>query len=86
MTIVTYHSIFVALRTEGVDRNMWWGVRKAARSLVALRTEGVDRNLFDLTKSKRAFVALRTEGVDRNKKRAANMWYFSRRPPHGGRG
>ena len=37
----------VALHTEGVDRNMWWGVRKAASSLVALHTEGVDRNLAE---------------------------------------
>ena len=35
----------VALRKESVDRNMWWGVRKAVGSLVALRKESVDRNL-----------------------------------------
>ena len=34
----------VALRKESVDRNMWWGVRKAVGSLVALRKESVDRN------------------------------------------
>ena len=57
----------VALRTEGVDRNVRYrdgAVRKAG---VALRTEGVDRNT---SSSKRpcqlVFVALRTEGVDRN--------------------
>ena len=35
----------VALRKESVDRNLWWGVRKAVGSLVALRKESVDRNL-----------------------------------------
>ena len=29
-----------------MDRNLWWGVRKAVGSLVALRKESVDRNLF----------------------------------------
>ena len=28
-----------------MDRNMWWGVRKAVGSLVALRKESVDRNV-----------------------------------------
>ena len=27
-----------------MDRNLWWGVRKAVGSLVALRKESVDRN------------------------------------------
>ena len=36
----------VALRKESVDRNMWWGVRKAVGSLVALRKESVDRNVL----------------------------------------
>ena len=36
----------VALRKESVDRNMWWGVRKAVGSLVALRKESVDRNVM----------------------------------------
>ena len=27
-----------------MDRNLWWGVRKAVSSLVALRKESVDRN------------------------------------------
>ena len=49
-----------------MDRNLWWGVRKAVGSLVALRKESVDRNLYygdDLTFSD---VALRKESVDRN--------------------
>ena len=29
-----------------MDRNLWWGVRKAVGSLVALRKESVDRNTF----------------------------------------
>ena len=40
------HPAQVALRKESVDRNLWWGVRKAVGSLVALRKESVDRN-FD---------------------------------------
>ena len=28
-----------------MDRNLWWGVRKAVGSLVALRKESVDRNV-----------------------------------------
>ena len=36
----------VALRKESVDRNLWWGVRKAVGSLVALRKESVDRNFY----------------------------------------
>ena len=35
---------WVALRKESVDRNLWWGVRKAVGSLVAPRKESVDRN------------------------------------------
>ena len=35
----------VALRKESVDRNLWWGVRKAVGS-VALRKESVDRNYY----------------------------------------
>ena len=31
-----------------MDRNMWWGVRKAVGSLVALRKESVDRNFVAL--------------------------------------
>ena len=31
-----------------MDRNLWWGVRKAVGSLVALRKESVDRNIFVL--------------------------------------
>ena len=41
----------VALRKESVDRNLWWGVRKAVGSLVALRKESVDRNLQKLAEA-----------------------------------
>ena len=62
----------VALRKESVDRNLWWGVRKAVGSLVALRKESVDRNYFICQPScARWFVALRKESVDRNKIRIA---------------
>ena len=44
-----FRSRKVALRKESVDRNMWWGVRKAVGSLVALRKESVDRNGWRLT-------------------------------------
>ena len=42
----TIAGLEVALRKESVDRNLWWGVRKAVGSLVALRKESVDRNCF----------------------------------------
>ena len=32
-----------------MDRNLWWGVRKAVGSLVALRKESVDRNILTIT-------------------------------------
>ena len=41
-------SPIVALRKESVDRNLWWGVRKAVGS-VALRKESVDRNRLILS-------------------------------------
>ena len=40
----SFRACTVALRKESVDRNLWWGVRKAVGSLVALRKESVDRN------------------------------------------
>ena len=56
----------VALRKESVDRNMWWGVRKAVGS-VALRKESVDRNFWRFGRlSMLISVALRKESVDRN--------------------
>ena len=62
----------VALRKESVDRNLWWGVRKAVGSLVALRKESVDRNtsfclvsLFDLPSlsARRAWIEIGTAWV-----------------------
>ena len=44
ITAMTSQISVVALRKESVDRNLWWGVRKAVGSLVALRKESVDRN------------------------------------------
>ena len=56
----------VALRKESVDRNLWWGVRKAVGSLVALRKESVDRNWAFVHVAQNILVALRKESVDRN--------------------
>ena len=77
----------VALRTEGVDRNIPILIGRLRLFLVALRTEGVDRNCMQLTEFIQQQVALRTEGVDRN------LWVFNSidkyvigRPPYGGRG
>ena len=62
----------VALRKESVDRNLWWGVRKAVGSLVALRKESVDRNInCNSNFFQKKHVALRKESVDRNKIRIA---------------
>ena len=56
-----------------MDRNLWWGVRKAVGSLVALRKESVDRNPSDIVANKKEYqVALRKESVDRNA-----YWYYS---------
>ena len=60
------HVTHVALRKESVDRNLWWGVRKAVGSLVALRKESVDRNFFPCIVRHFDNVALRKESVDRN--------------------
>ena len=50
-----------------MDRNMWWGVRKAVGSLVALRKESVDRNMTLRHCTTYLNVALRKESVDRNR-------------------
>ena len=55
----------VALRTEGVDRNVYCAFNLRFPK-VALRTEGVDRNGNDDDSEPPDPVALRTEGVDRN--------------------
>ena len=56
----------VALRKESVDRNLWWGVRKAVGSL----SLSARRAWIEITSSreKRKYleVALRKESVDRN--------------------
>ena len=50
-----------------MDRNLWWGVRKAVGSLVALRKESVDRNFYYADRDVNwVRVALRKESVDRN--------------------
>ena len=58
--------VYVALRTEGVDRNLKT-ITGSRFCQVALRTEGVDRNSLADAKILSDAVALRTEGVDRNR-------------------
>ena len=57
---------WVALPTEGVDRNTDGGFSVMAILDVALPTEGVDRNDQDCRDKRGPVVALPTEGVDRN--------------------
>ena len=76
----------VALRKESVDRNLWWGVRKAVGSLVALRKESVDRNKYVVQCRKMLGVALRKESVDRNHIRNPATALPSSHSPQGERG
>ena len=78
---------WVALPTEGVDRNFSRQTPRPTPPRVALPTEGVDRNESNyqaliLT----AQVALPTEGVDRNSALWTDLSVGNCRPPHGGRG
>ena len=88
--IVEFHlytsSGVVALRKESVDRNLWWGVRKAVGSLVALRKESVDRNLWWGVRKAVGSVALRKESVDRNMVCASVCFVCVGRSPQGERG
>ena len=56
----------VALRKESVDRNLWWGVRKAVGSL----SLSARRAWIEISRAancqQRSHVALRKESVDRN--------------------
>ena len=76
----------VALRKESVDRNLWWGVRKAVGSLVALRKESVDRNLAVWAVEHVYQVALRKESVDRNPQTWTPTTHKTCRSPQGERG
>ena len=59
----------VALRKESVDRNLWWGVRKAVGSLMSLSARRAWIEIKVVTASDWAsVVALRKESVDRNNK------------------
>ena len=69
-----------------MDRNLWWGVRKAVGSLVALRKESVDRNIMIITTCIVLRVALRKESVDRNYIRYTTSTRPSSRSPQGERG
>ena len=70
-----------------MDRNLWWGVRKAVGSLVALRKESVDRNLWwGVRKAVGSLVALRKESVDRNNGIPYSAVIRRGRSPQGERG
>ena len=58
--------MIVALRKESVDRNLWWGVRKAVGSLSLSARRAWIEIASSWRVSGRAFVALRKESVDRN--------------------
>ena len=61
-----YYNVAVALRKESVDRNMWWGVRKAVGSLsLSARRAWIEIYSARHKKIDR-LVALRKESVDRN--------------------
>ena len=56
----------VALRKESVDRNLWWGVRKAVGSLsLSARRAWIEILSMGLD-GRFKLVALRKESVDRN--------------------
>ena len=58
----------VALRKESVDRNLWWGVRKAVGSLsLSARRAWIEIWSAVLTELL-ILVALRKESVDRNRR------------------
>ena len=69
-----------------MDRNLWWGVRKAVGSLVALRKESVDRNNVRHATTARPSVALRKESVDRNMIEDVSYSIIVSRSPQGERG
>ena len=57
---------FVALRKESVDRNLWWGVRKAVGSLSLSARRAWIEILICFGSLAGPSVALRKESVDRN--------------------
>ena len=77
----------VALLAEGVDRNSFSGIQKAAPGMVALLAEGVDRNLLSW------WFRLRHCGSPSSRRAWIEMPNFNQpqsrthgRPPRGGRG
>ena len=61
-----YNLHCVALRKESVDRNLWWGVRKAVGSLsLSARRAWIEIDIPPNLDADHA-VALRKESVDRN--------------------
>ena len=66
MLVVPAGCWLVALRKESVDRNLWWGVRKAVGSL-SLSARRAWIEIYKLRiHQKQKKVALRKESVDRN--------------------
>ena len=76
----------VALRKESVDRNLWWGVRKAVGSLSLSARRAWIEIAGTIGKSNRAIVALRKESVDRNVFLTLTVRNVSSRSPQGERG
>ena len=75
----------VALCEEGVDGNIWIGIR-VSDATVALCEEGVDRNVDEYLIDLNATVALCEEGVDRNSQRSRIVFLRVSRPLRRGRG
>ena len=73
----------VALRKESVDRNLWWGVRKAVGSLsLSARRVWIEiPALLGITQNDG--VALRKESVDRNLDTMQIVVVIVRRSPQG---
>ena len=79
-------SVEVALRKESVDRNMWWGVRKAVGSLsLSARRAWIEMGVMRQNPGKH-YVALRKESVDRNLGLVSMICLPLGRSPQGERG
>ncbi len=76
----------VALRKESVDRNLWWGVRKAVGSLSLSARRAWIEMFLSMGLDGRFKVALRKESVDRNLAVWAVEHAYQRRSPQGERG
>ena len=65
-----------------MDRNLWWGVRKAVGSLVALRKESVDRNRhYSLNLPSRPMsLSARRAWIEMRLADMSNAWHRCRSP------